>query len=39
MRSVFEWMFVTTSQRIERRQAVALGPWLFVANVAAIGEV
>jgi hypothetical protein len=39
MRSVFEWVFVMTAQRTERRRAVALGRWLFLANTAAIGEV
>ena len=28
-----------TAQRTERRQTVALGRWLFVANTVAIGEV
>jgi len=32
-------VFVTTAQRIERRQAVALGCWAFLANTALVNEV
>jgi hypothetical protein len=39
MLSGFQEVFVTTAQRIERRQAVALGRWAFLANTALISEV